>query len=105
MKKLVVSAHAEEDLRAIARFTERQWGVERKTAYLERIRERLRDIRRNPAAGAPRDHIKPGYRGMPAGSHIIFYRETPKAIEILRILHRNMDMRRRLADDGPDAEE
>jgi len=98
MIKLLVSNRAREDLRNIARYTEQRWGKEQKSNYLGLIEQRFGDIRRNPAIGAPRDHIKPGYRSVAAGRHLIFYRESGGAIGIVRVLHQNMDVMRHLAD-------
>jgi len=39
------------------------------------------------------DEIRPGYRKFPRGSHVIFYRSaTDCMIEIVRVLHRSMDI-------------
>ena len=96
MKALRVAATAEQDLAEIGRYTERHWGVEQKNVYLAAMRERLNQIRSAPEQGAPRDHIQPGYRSMRSGSHLIFYRETADFIEVVRILHHRMDLRRHL---------
>jgi toxin ParE1/3/4 len=96
MTKLVVSDAARQDLRDIARYTEKNWGSARKDTYLEAIKGRFRLIRERPTAGAPRDEIRPGYRSLSIGRHVIFYRLTEDAVEIVRILHGNMDLHRHL---------
>ena len=98
MIRLLVSDRAREDLRDIARYTEQRWGADQKAIYLGLIEQRFADILRNPAIGTPRDHIKPGYRSVAAGRHLIFYREFGDAIGIVRVLHQNMDVKRHLAD-------
>jgi toxin ParE1/3/4 len=45
-----------------------------------------------PLAGKACDYITNGYRKFPQGSHIIFYKEGNKKIEVVRILHKNMDV-------------
>ena len=98
MTGIIVSDRAREDLRNIARYTEQRWGTDQKSNYLGLIEQRFADIRRNPAIGAPQGHIKPGYRSVAAGRHLIFYRESGGAIGIVRVLHLNMDVRHHLAD-------
>ena len=98
MTGIIVSDRARENLRNIARYTEQKWGPDQKAIYLGLIEQRFGDIRRNPAIGAPRDHIKPGYRSVAASRHLIFYRESVGAIGIVRVLHQNMDVGHHLAD-------
>ena len=43
-----------------------------------------------------RPEIKPGYRSMAEGKHVIFYRVGESGIEILRILHGRMDIEQRM---------
>jgi len=62
VKRLVVSAAARDDLRAIARYTERRWGAAQKQSYPARRQDRFLALRRNPAIGPRRDDLGPGYR-------------------------------------------
>ena len=101
MKRLVVAARALDDLAEIAHYSRKQWGRSRTRAYLAEIERCFGEIGRNPAAGAPRDDIKPGYRSGRAGRHLVFYRETREAIEVLRVLHQSMDLARHLSDFTP----
>ncbi|WP_241505919.1 type II toxin-antitoxin system RelE/ParE family toxin [Parahaliea mediterranea] len=51
----------------------------------------------SPEDGAACDSIKMGYRKFPNGSHVIFYRNlSDTEIEIVRILHKRMDLARQL---------
>jgi toxin ParE1/3/4 len=46
-----------------------------------------------PLAGKACDNIKAGYKKFPQGSHIIFYKVgSQTSIEIIRILHKHMDV-------------
>jgi toxin ParE1/3/4 len=84
------------DLRDIARYTEHQWGREQRNQYLAEIDKRFHWLAQSPKLATERDDIKPGYRCFPQGRHVIFFRERDTHIEILGILHRNMDVRRHL---------
>ena len=101
MKRLVVTAAAEEDLRAVGRYTAESWGLEQKARYLAQFRKRFLQIRKTPEIGRARDEIRPGYRSILAGRHVIFYQETDELIEVVRILHDRMDLHRQFADPEP----
>ena len=46
-----------------------------------------------PLAGKACDHIKTGYRKFPQASHIFFYKAgAVRKIEIVRVLHKSMDV-------------
>lgn len=39
------------------------------------------------------DHVRDGYRKLPQASHLIFYRQDiEERIEIVRVLHKSMDV-------------
>ncbi len=92
MKPFALTRTALDDLRQIARFSERQWGVERRNRYLAQIDATFHALGENPELGAACDDIAPGYRKFPQGSHLIFYRSGRSSrIEVVRILHKRMD--------------
>lgn len=97
-KRLVVTAAARDDLRVIGRTTAETWGLDQRARYLARIRERFIQLRNTPGLGHARDDIRPSYRSIPIGRHVVFYREAGDLIEIIRVLHDRMDLRRHLAD-------
>ena len=98
MKRLVISAAARADLRNIARYSEREWGRARKKQYLSAIRERFARLLQQPESGIARRDISAGYRSLPVGRHIIFYRIKADAVVIIRILHQRMDAMLHLTD-------
>lgn len=46
----------------------------------------------NPTFGKPRPDIREGYRSYPQGSHAIFYLVRKVDIDIIGILHQQMDI-------------
>jgi toxin ParE1/3/4 len=98
MKRLSFTDAAREDLAAIGRYTQDNWGTEKKTRYLAGIRASLERLRRATGIGRIRDEIRSGYRSIASGRHVIFYRETEDRIEIMRVLHQRMDLHRHLND-------
>lgn len=93
MKPFALTHRAKADLRAIAIFTEEQWGIEQRNLYIKQFDDAFRLLSASPALGKSCDAIMPGYRKFPQGSHIVFYKNgSNSVIEIVRILHKSMDV-------------
>ena len=93
MKPFELTNEAKEDLRKIARFTEKRWGREQCYFYIKQFDDVFYLLSKNPLLGKSCEYIQKGYRKFPQSSHIIFYREDEKSrIIIIRILHKNMDI-------------
>lgn len=93
MKAFELTREAKEDLRKIARYTEKRWGRDQRYLYAKQFDDVFHFLSETPSVGKKCDYIKVGYRKFPQGRHIIFYRETTKNnITIIRILHKNMDV-------------
>lgn len=84
---------AQHDLVSIGRFTLKQWGVIQRNFYLKQLDTCFLQISENPTLGMACDFIATGYRKLPQGSHVIFYKQGSAGIvEIIRILHKSMDI-------------
>jgi len=84
---------AKTDLIKIAKFTEAEWGAEQRNLYLKQFDDAFHLLAEKPLVGKDCSFIKAHYRKFPQGSHIIFYKENDtKNIEIIRILHKKMDV-------------
>jgi len=93
MKAFELTREAKEDLRKIARYTEKRWGRAQRYLYAKQFDDVFHFHAETPSVGKKCEYIKIGYRKFPQGSHIIFYRETTKnKITVIRILHKNMDV-------------
>ena len=93
MKTFALTRSAKTDLRAIALFTEKTWGREQRNAYLKQLDDAFHLLAATPSVGKACDDIKTGYKKFPQGSHIIFYKSGNQTrIEIIRILHKHMDV-------------
>jgi toxin ParE1/3/4 len=93
MKAFALTHKAKADLYAIALFTEKTWGREQRNLYIKQLDEAFHMLANAPSAGKTCDDIKSGYKKFPQGSHIIFYKVGKKtSIEIIRILHKHMDV-------------
>ncbi|WP_132999256.1 type II toxin-antitoxin system RelE/ParE family toxin [Luteimonas arsenica] len=83
---------ARADLKSIARHTEARWGVRQRNAYLKEVDRIFHALAKNPAMGTACDEILQGYRRLPHGAHVIYYRQIAgQDVLIVRILHGAMD--------------
>lgn len=87
-----LTARAVEDMKAIGRFTERNWGRWQRNKYLSMLDSCFQTILHQPEIGIQCGDIRSGYRKYHVGRHLIFYRQVDIYIEIVRILHDSMDI-------------
>ena len=98
MPSFKVARKAYSDLIAIGRFTEKEWGKSQRITYLKQMDECFLQIANNPDIGTSCDFIRTGYRKFPQASHLIFYRQDQEGlIEIIRVLHKGMDVESKLS--------
>jgi len=81
-----------DDLRSIARYTEKAWGREQRNKYLSNLNSSIQMLAHDPQLGRACDEIKQGYRKHHVGRHLLFYRLIASRVEIIRILHDSMDV-------------
>jgi toxin ParE1/3/4 len=72
------------------------WGREQRNRYLSRLDASFHLLADQPLLGIPRNDIREGYRVFHVGRHLIFYRQQSTQIDIIRILHDQMDVETRL---------
>ena len=93
MKPFALTKKAKADLREIAQFTMRRWGKEQRNLYVKQFDDTFHLLAERPEIGKSCDEIRKGYLKFPEGSHVIFFRRSSKSkIEIIRILHKSMDV-------------
>jgi toxin ParE1/3/4 len=98
MQGFVLAVKAKADLKQIARYTHTHWGGEQRHKYLAQLFACFERLAKNPDKGKDYSHVREGYFGQAVGSHLVFYRQTPTRIEVVRVLHQSMDIERRLAE-------
>jgi toxin ParE1/3/4 len=97
MTTLNYSDSATRDLRGIWEYTVLTWSKAQADKYYMSLIDCCERIARNPKLGRKFEGLSAHYLGYREGRHIIFYRiATPEAIEIVRILHVNMDFKNRI---------
>lgn len=95
MSKFELSGKAKNDLIKIAKYTELTWGAAQRNDYLKLLDNSFHQLSDDPMLGVNCDYVKEGYRKLPQGSHVIYYKEhKTDQILIVRILHKSMDVNR-----------
>ena len=92
MPEILIRPRAREDLKAIWRYTLRQWGERQADLYLQQLDHGIRNLADFPELGVPCDQIRAGYRKLHVNRHLIFYRRDGSRVEIVRVLHQAMDI-------------
>jgi toxin ParE1/3/4 len=91
-----LTSKAREDLKSIARYTQKTWGVEQRNKYLTQLDTRFALLADTPTLGRSCNALRAGCRKYHEGRHMIFYVLNPQGIKIVRVLHDSMDAERHL---------
>jgi toxin ParE1/3/4 len=67
--------------------------------YLAELEQCMGRLAGNPALGRACDWICTGLHRFETGRHVVFYRQKPKGIFVVRILHRSMMPDRQTYED------
>ena len=99
MAKYYLTKKAVEDLNGIWRYTYENWSEKQADKYYHVLLKGFNEVANYPDLGKVYNLILPNLRGMQWKEHIIFYRCLKEGeIEILRILHRRMDLKTRIQE-------
>jgi toxin ParE1/3/4 len=92
-----ISHEAIKDLNKIWFYTLNKWSKEQADRYYDLIIEEIEFIANNFMTGKSAEQTRKNYRVTKIKSHLIFYRKAENDIvEIVRILHQLMDIKKRL---------
>lgn len=93
-----ISVKAADDIENIWFYTFENWSAEQADKYVKLILDEIERLSQNPDSGKDVSHIRKGYRRSKVKLHLIFYRINKKQneIEIIRLLHQQMDIPNRL---------
>ncbi|CAL67323.1 type II toxin-antitoxin system RelE/ParE family toxin [Christiangramia forsetii] len=95
--KYRISQKALEDLDKIWIYTFKKWSKVQADRYYNLIIEEIHFIADNFLTGKSAEQTRKNYRVTKIKSHLIFYRKDEnQTVEIIRILHERMDIKRRL---------
>ena len=99
MVKYELTNKAVADLNEIWEYTLENWSENQADRYYDMLLGIFQDIADNPELGKNYDGIKSDLFGLKANQHVIFYRKSElNPIEITRILHERMDLKKRITE-------
>ena len=96
MAGYALSPAARSDLEEIWDYTARHWGKAQAERYTRDIRDVFEALGAGTLAGRSAEDIRAGYRKAAVGSHVMYFRVRADVVEIVRILHRRMDVDRHI---------
>ena len=98
--KYKISKEAANDLENIWIYTFEKWSSTQADRYFGLLMDEIEYISVNPDVGKDFSHIREGYFRARVKSHFIFYKVNiaTDLVEIIRILHQQMDIGERLND-------
>jgi len=96
MFMISLAPRAQDDVVAIAAYTLEHWGDAQMVRYVDDLHRRFEQLGQFPETGRRRPDVGRRYRSVVQGSHVIFYRVTPKDVVIVRVLHGRMSAARHL---------
>jgi len=99
MSNFRVTNKAVEDLTNIWNYTFDNWSDSQADIYYLLLIENCKEIASNPELGKNYTGISKNLKGLRAGQHIIFFRKIEEnSVEIIRILHEQMDLKHRMRE-------
>ena len=97
--KYKISKEALSDLEEIWLYTFETWALEQADRYINLLMDEIEYLTLNSKSGKDYSHVRSGYFSSRVKSHFIFYKINLKdnELEIVRILHQQMDIETRLS--------
>ena len=91
MRKIRLSSRAEIDLVDIWAYTFDQWDERQADKYVDELYVAIDQLVDNPQRGVSRSSVRDGFRVLFVNRHAVYYQLTPTAVDIVRVLHAQMD--------------
>lgn len=99
MVKYFLTNKAVDDLSKIWDYTYEVWSEDQADKYYYELLNDCQELAGNPTLGKNYDDINAMIFGYQSGQHLIFYRIlNENEIEITRILHSRMDLKKRIQE-------
>jgi toxin ParE1/3/4 len=99
MARYELTTQALEDLSDIWKYTTENWLANQADKNYQLLVESFREIASHPNIGRSYTEILDGMKGLNEGRLVVFFRSVNKLkIEIIRILHEQVDLRNRIED-------
>jgi toxin ParE1/3/4 len=91
-KRLLWSNDAERDLFYIWDFGAEEWSPAAADSHLRAIKTACDRLLHDPELGRARDELSAGIRSTVVDPHVVFYRVTTSAVEVVRVMHQREDI-------------
>jgi toxin ParE1/3/4 len=99
MSSYFLSQKAIDDLTEIWEYTFETWSEHQADTYYFGLVENCKKLADQSYLGRNYPEIDPNIFGYKSGEHLIFYRKLNQSnIEVIRILHARMDLKRRILE-------
>ena len=95
--KFRLAKQAQADLDSIWDYSFITWDEKRADLYIDALFARFEWLTKSRLLWRERNDIRPGLFSYPEHSHLIIFREVQGNIEIVRVLHGRMDIKRHLS--------
>ncbi len=96
MSEVVFSPQAHADLDEIWDYTADRWDIEQADVYVRGLVLACGAVASGARRGRNAGDIRPGYFKLAVVSHVVYYREINGIMDVVRILHQQMDASRHL---------
>ncbi|MDH3453674.1 MAG: type II toxin-antitoxin system RelE/ParE family toxin [Desulfuromonadales bacterium] len=97
MRRVVLSPKAKVDLSQVWDYTYAEWGAEQAEKYIRELWAVIEEQSIDLIKSVDISDVRKGYRKVRSGSHVIFFKVTQGGVlEVVRILHQEMDFDRHL---------
>jgi toxin ParE1/3/4 len=92
MARLTITALARTDLQEIHSHIAKD-KPEAARRFVERLRSKARQLAESPGMGrSRREDLRPDLFSFPVGQYVLFYREQPDGIVLVRVIHGSRDL-------------
>jgi toxin ParE1/3/4 len=92
--KIELAARAEGDIRGIAAYTRKNYGLNQADRYIDGLYHTMETIAAQPGLGHFRRDIPSTYKAITFGRHIIVYTIKNDTVCVARVLHNQSDFRK-----------
>ena len=101
MYSIRFTEQADADLLSIYIYTYNIWNEAQAIEYTDGLKAAINQLAENPdrIGTIDRSAVRPGYRSYRYQSHLVFYRVSGQFVEVLRILHKRMDVGKRFSGE------
>ena len=89
--RLIFTPRAQADVRAIRRYTVRQWGAQQHTIYRAEVMTAVERLTEFPSLGTAAPHVAADAYAFPVEQYVIYYRFGEQTLTVLAIVHARMD--------------